>query len=100
MKNVKSLILSEMLSPSKAVNILQKNHSDEVKILLIAVNTVQSFLGKNCIAYEVLDKFKNLSESDFVKFLSSQLPESQKGTINGANVCERIISVSRRTKLA
>jgi hypothetical protein len=99
MKNVKSLILSEMLSPSKAVNILQKNHASEVESLLNAVEIVQSFLGKQCIAYHVLDKFKNLSESDFVKFLSSQLPANQQGTINGANVCERIISVSKRTKL-
>ena len=97
MKSVKSLILSEMLSGSKAVKILKENHSQEVGELMEAVDCIQSFLGKTCIASQIVDNLGDLEPNEFVKWLDSQLPKSQQGKINGGNLCERIIAVAKRT---
>lgn len=100
MKQVKKLVLSEMLSASKAVKHLQTSYSSDVAELLNAVGTIQNFLGKSHICEIVLDKFNSLPENEFVKFLDSQTAEKSRGNLNGSNVCERIINVAKRTKLA
>ena len=99
MKNVKNLILSELVSGSKAAKILKSDYSDDVIELLSAIETVQTFVNKKTIVEQVGNAFVEKEPNEFIKFLDSQLPDSQKGKINGANLCEKIISVAKRTKL-
>ena len=99
MKNVKHLILSELVSGSKAVKLMKTNHSNDVVELLNAIETVQKFVNKTTIVNEVEQAFMEKEPNEFIKFLDSQLPESQQGKINGANLCEKIISVAKRTKV-
>ena len=103
--SVKSAILNQILSPSKAVKIIQNDQviAGEVKAMLTAQKTVQNCLGKDTIFPAVLvalfgnDDAKALSEVEVVLFLASQLPENTN--ITGANMLECLLRVGKRTKI-
>lgn len=110
---VKSLVLSELLSPAKATKELQSKHKNTTIAAMEAVELVQDFLGKESIAAIVVDNFKSGTENDFVKFIASQLPtlkrkdneteaaykERVNTRINGANLFPFMVQVSKRSTL-
>lgn len=105
--SAKTAILNNVLSPSKAVKLIQtdKEIGQAVKIMLTAQATVQTALSKKHIFGAVTgilfgtDNADPLSEVEVVIFLDSQLPESQRGKITGANILEKLLQVGKRTSI-
>jgi len=100
-KSIKFIVLAEMLSPSKAVKILKREeHQETMQKYFESVAFLQECVNKRHIVNKVQKAFNEFSEAEFVMFLDSQLPESQRGKILGGNILEKIQQVCKRAKLA
>lgn len=97
--SVKKVVLDKLLSASKSVTIIREEYMSELLAVCNSITVIQTFANKSDIAPVVYSMFaSDCHESEVVKWLDDQLSTNQKGKLNGANIFDKIISISRKSK--